>query len=313
MKKCIFIAILFIISATAFAQSGLTVQKDTKGLYIPHTVSAKENFYSIGRLYNIPPKEMAAFNAIDMNNGLSVGQMIMIPLSNANFSQTATTGTPVYYVVGEKEGLYRVSVNNNKVLMADLRKWNNLSNDNISTGQRLIVGYLTAPEVASAAANAPVKKETASQPVVSQPLVSQPQPEKAAQTVKEPPVADTKPVRNTAGTVAFNDAAGGYFKTQFEQQSRSATTNKDITATSGVFKTASGWQDGKYYALIDNIEPGTIVRVVNPQNGKTVYAKVLGQMSGIRQNQGLELRISNAASSILEVSDSDKFMVRVNY
>ena len=36
-------------------------------------------------------------------------------------------------------------------------------------------------------------------------------------------------------------------------------------------------------------------------------------MSGIRQNQGLEVRISNAAASALEISDQDKFVLKVNH
>ena len=59
--------------------------------------------------------------------------------------------------------------------------------------------------------------------------------------------------------------------------------------------------------------PGTIVRVINPSNNKTVYAKVLGEMSGIRQNEGLNIRISNAAAAALEVTEQDKFIVKVNY
>jgi len=65
--------------------------------------------------------------------------------------------------------------------------------------------------------------------------------------------------------------------------------------------------------LMDNVEPGTIIKVVNPTNNKAIFAKVLGEMSGIRQNQGYDVRISNAAASALEVSDTDKFIVRVNY
>jgi hypothetical protein len=53
--------------------------------------------------------------------------------------------------------------------------------------------------------------------------------------------------------------------------------------------------------------------VINPTNSKAIYAKVLGEMSGIRQNQGYDVRISNAAASALDVSDTDKFIVRVNY
>jgi hypothetical protein len=108
-------------------------------------------------------------------------------------------------------------------------------------------------------------------------------------------------------------AGAGYFKGQYDQQSRKYGSNKDLTVTSGIFKTASGWQDSKYYALMDNVEPGTIIRVINPDNNKAVFAKVLGEMSGIRQNQGLEVRISNAAASALNVTDTDKFIVKVNY
>ena len=91
------------------------------------------------------------------------------------------------------------------------------------------------------------------------------------------------------------------------------SANKEETATASIFKTASGWQDTKYYALMDGVEPGTIIRVVNPTNNKAIYAKVLGGMSGIRQNAGLDVRISNAAASVLDITDTEKFVVKVNY
>ena len=64
---------------------------------------------------------------------------------------------------------------------------------------------------------------------------------------------------------------------------------------------------------MDGVEPGTIVRVINPSNSKAVYAKVLGAMSGISQNKGLDVRISNAAANVLNISDTEKFIVKVNY
>src|SRR5438093_1367531 len=92
----------------SFAQTGdLMIKRSAKGLYIDHKVTAKENFYSIGRLYNAPPKEIAAFNALDMSKGLSLGQTIRIPLSAPYFSQTANEGTPVYYKVTGKESLMK--------------------------------------------------------------------------------------------------------------------------------------------------------------------------------------------------------------
>ena len=65
--------------------------------------------------------------------------------------------------------------------------------------------------------------------------------------------------------------------------------------------------------MINGVEPGSIIKIVNPSNNKVVYAKVLSAISGIRQNQGLDLRISNAAASALEVQDTEKFVVKVNY
>jgi hypothetical protein len=238
---------------------------------------------------------------------------VNIPLNAQNFSQQATTGHPVYYVVGEKEGLYRVSVNNNKVLMANLRKWNDLKNDVISAGQRLIVGYLVSTDMNTAAAprtEAPEKRDIAK--VTEEKPVQRKEEERPVQRAETTTVAERKPEPKVI-TAAVNDGNGGYFKTSFESQVRSQPVRKDEMAAAGIFKTASGWQDAKYYALIDGVEPGTIIRVVNPNNNKAVYAKVLDKMTGIRQNQGYDVRISNAAATALDINDTEKFFVRVNY
>lgn len=325
MKKSILLAIILFCCSFVFAQNELLVQNGDKGLYLNHTVSPKENFYSVGRLYNVPPKEIAAFNGLDMTHGLTIGQSIKIPLNAGNFTQSATKGRPVYYVVGSNEGLYRVSVRNNNVLMANLRKWNHLSNDQITSGKKLIVGYLVSSEAGNIVQSNP--EPAKKQPEVQEPkndvaVVKQdPVEEKKEEPVKKQQEPERKPdpqpavrnVSNTTSQVAVNDGNGGYFKSQFDQQVRSQPLKTDQTATSGIFKTASGWQDTKYYVLIDHVEPGTIIKVINPTNNKAIYAKVLGEMSGIRQNQGYDLRMSNAAASALDITETDKFIVRVNY
>lgn len=309
MKKTLLLVLMIVSTVVSFGQTDLQVQSSEKGLFINHTVNAKENFYSVGRLYNISPKDIAAYNNLDMNNGLSVGQTIMIPLTPGNFSQETPSGVPVYYVVGEKEGLYRVSLKNNKVLMANLRKWNRLTSDNISTGQKLIVGFINTAELPKNDVAISPAKETP--PPAETPRQKDTESVPQRKTEAEKP-APSKPSISSAQTAVL-DANGGYFKTLFEQQGRAIAANKEQTATAGIFKTASGWQDAKYYALMDGVEPGTIIRVINPTNNKAIYAKVLGQMSGIRQNQGLDVRISNAAANVLNIGDTEKFIVKVNY
>src|SRR5678816_3266319 len=115
--------------------------------------------------------------------------------------------------------------------------------------------------------------------------------------LKEDPKKTELPVVKPQGST--NEDGAGYFKNNFFQQVKTAPVTKEQTVTSSIFKTTSGWQDGKYYLLINGVEPGTIVKITNPSNSKTVYAKVLYSMDKIRQNQGVDVRISDAAASSL--------------
>jgi hypothetical protein len=112
---------------------------------------------------------------------------------------------------------------------------------------------------------------------------------------------------------SVNNDGTGYFKNNFYQQLKASPLTKDQTVTSSIFKTTSGWQDGKYYLLINGVEPGTIVKITNPSTNKTVFAKVLYAMDKIRENQGVDIRISDAAAASLAVNDTDKFILKVNY
>jgi hypothetical protein len=153
----------------------------------------------------------------------------------------------------------------------------------------------------------PVVKE---QQEVQEPVVKS-EPEKGAAELKETrDKAEPTFTRQEAGSLSADQ---GYFKKSYDQQVKTSPASKNATVTSGIFKTTSGWQDAKYYLLIDGVATGTIIKVTNPDNNKAIYAKVLGEMNGIRQNEGLDVRISNAAASTLGVPDTEKFTLKVNY
>jgi LysM repeat protein len=347
MKKSL-LMISFMLLLFTSVQAQLIVKSGSKGLYIDHTVAAKENFYSIGRLYNVHPKHIAAFNGLNMANGLNLGQDLMIPLSDTNFNQKDQNGVPVYYVVGEKDGLYRISAVNNKVAMESIKKWNKLTGDKVNTGQKIVVGFLVtkeaeklatvkAPEVKepSDARTIPnsdiVKNDEAKKQVTQTDETKTPELKRVDVKNEEPKKEEEKkPVTEEKKIVADDDhsepqpimakdemktntGTGGYFKISFEQQVKEQPVRKDLTVTAGIFKTTSGWTDQKYYVLVDAVEPGTIVRITNPVNGKIVFAKVLGEMAGMKQNLGLNIRMSNAAAAALDIPETDKFIVRLNY
>ena len=72
----------------------------------------------------------------------------------------------------------------------------------------------------------------------------------------------------------------------------------------GTFKSTSGWKDGKYYLLINDVLPGTVVKIECPKTNKVIYAKVLGTLVQAKENEGLTLRVSNAALDALGLTDA---------
>jgi hypothetical protein len=327
MKSIVFVCIMILVTATVQAQTNeLLIKSNSKGLYIDHKVTPKENFYSIGRLFNVHPKHLASFNSLDMTKGLGIGQIIRIPLTDTNFNQKTNKGIPVFYVTGNSEGLYRVSTNNNNILIDKLRQWNHLSGDNVAPGSKLVVGFLVSNGASSIAVVTPPKaeavnknnpennKETAKNEVtVKEEKVEKPETKKEEVKQEKEEPKKTDEVVQVKQEMKPQNSSQGYFKTSFEQQIRQQPITKEQTLTSGIFKTASGWSDTKYYLLMDGLEPGIIVKITNPTNNKIIYAKLLGEMNGLKQNEGLNIRVSNAAASALGVAETDKFILKLNY
>ncbi len=334
MKRLLFL--VFSLPFLVLAQNKpLVVEGTGPDLFITHKVAPKENYYSIGRIYNVSPREMAPYNKLEMEAGLTPGQTLKIPLSAVNFIQSGNPEAdevlvPVYHTVSGKEGLFRISSTYNKLPVATLRQWNNLSSDVVSNGAKLIVGYLKvkrdlSPLVAMAKPMPALSQSnTGALPEEKPVAVKQPTPApvpevkkavaevaKPVETVKkETPPAPT-PVKQAAPPSSKN-FDGGAFKPDYDKQ----VVNKEVAGESGeaaVFKSTSGWEDGKYYCLHNSATPGTIVKVTNANSGKSIYAKVLDVIPDIKQNTGLLVRISNAAANALGAQDTAVFNCTLNF
>ena len=312
-------------------QNNLEIMGTGSSIYLEHAVTPKENFYSVGRMFNINPKELAAFNHLHFATGLTIGQVLKIPLNKNNFTQEKNVLPgealiPVHHTVVAGETLYRLGVNYNKVPLSSLKKWNNLTSDALTVGTPMIVGFLkvdknqsslaneqTSSNIASAMVSQPsapseVKPEKKEEPVITtttEEQPSQPKPEPAQANNSDVAIA---PTNNATVT---NTVSNGYFKNLFEQQTAgNLLTNKNGTA--GVFKSTSGWQDGKYYCFSNVAEAGTILKIINSSTGKSVYAKVLDVIPDISQNDGLITVISNSAADQLGAGN-DNFECSISF
>ena len=353
--KGVFIIAFMLLAQFVWSQSDMIVQGSSPDLYLLHTVQPKETWYAIGRIYNIQPKEIATLTGVSMDK-LNIGQQLKVPLKALNFSQDGKKGAdevfvPVYHIVGEKEWMYRISQNHNKIPIESLEKWNSVTNDQLQAGMKLIVGYLKVKTAASPLAANGLKKlivpaataGTGTKPATETPVVKTEKPaetkpadtkttetkpadtkavdHKAVEAKKEelkeekeepkkdlgaPPA--TTPVTPVASTTEGNYSGykGGYFKPSYNGSGKSTAGN------AGIFRSTSGWKDGKYYALMNNVPVGTIVKITYSSTNKSVFAKVLGQLPDMRESVGLTVRLSDAAAAELG-AEMGKFYVDVAY
>lgn len=329
MKKYFFI-IFWVFSLTlSFAQPGeFIIKKGPEGIYLEHKTAAKEGLFPLGRIYNVHPRHLAAFNKLDFNKGLTIGQLIKIPLTDTNFHQQNAKGIPVYYKTTTRESLANISLKYNKVPLSNLRTWNQLTEDNIPAGTKLIIGFLVT-------ADWPILSSVNEEKKIATPLsekkeiISEERKiEAAKQTItehdtasllknadllqhKDDPGKSVETQQQSEGNPAAKE--GGFFRFEFEQQIQVFPLTIERTLTASVFQANGVRQATQYYALLDGVEPGTVVRISNPANQKVIYAKVLQGMEGDRQNTGLDMRISEAAATALAIPDTKKFVVTVNY
>jgi hypothetical protein len=122
------------------------------------------------------------------------------------------------------------------------------------------------------------------------------------------PIQPPQPVQPSPSTSSIS-----FFESAFLEQVQKNPTSQDLKVFSSVFKTKSGWSDAKHYVLIDNLVPGTIVKLINPINRQAIYAKVLGEMPRIKQNEGLDIRISDAAVEKLGLTGTERFPLQLIY
>jgi hypothetical protein len=210
---------------------------------------------------------------------------------------------------------------------------NGLSSDQINAGTNLVIGYLIAAgePLASLPAPSPAKTtvettkfgKVAEKELVIEEKTKKPAPPPEVAAPSPQPVAKSNqtaaPVKlaeeevEAARPVAANPKSNSgqavkpeksYFSSLYEQQSKEGKQQKLENSVYGVFKSTSGWEDGKYYVLMNNVVPGTVVKLVRKATDKVLFAKVLGAVPPGKESEGLSLRMSNAAIAALGLGDT---------
>lgn len=187
-----------------------------------HKVGPKETIYSIGRMYNVHPRELAQYNGLSISDGLQIDQVLKIPAKTTMAplppaastpaastpttpvtptpsapapKASATQGQPIYHVVQKKETLFQIKRTYAGVSIEDLKRWNNLQSDGLSEGMRLIVGYGNAPSKPATTVTPTPAPVTSAAPVTPEPAPVSPTPAPVT-----PPKAPVEPAPQAVTT-----------------------------------------------------------------------------------------------------------------
>ncbi len=314
--SCIITAIFFVNNAAAQTTP------------ITHTIKKGETLSALARQYKTTVGDIMRLNGMNSNSKLQIGQTVKIPTTTSEVSkkevvkpqpiikqpETSASITDVTYKVLKGQSLYGIA-KQFKTTEAQIIAWNNFPNDKIRAGQTIIVGKeaIEKSTIPVSPKLQTTKQVEDNKTVITTPSVTQQTPKTEELTVLNAGSAKVTPTPVVKSELSPITASNKYVETEGYFAGYFNYKNRDLTSTAGdaaIFKTTSGWTDKKYYVLMNDVNQGDIVRIT--ANNKTICAKVLGPLPDIKEDNGLLLRVSNAAAAILGIEDA-KFNVSVNY
>ncbi|RDC64394.1 septal ring lytic transglycosylase RlpA family protein [Adhaeribacter pallidiroseus] len=281
--------------------------------FIRHQVTAKETIFSVARKYGVGVSKIKQANA--GLNTLQVNQVILVPATAAIASKTPKTNVAKTTVPkgnrvlvssqpigpalfdGQGNGVHQVDKQQTLFSIArqygitveELKKWNNLPDNNVHNNQTLIVKlHEPTPKSNSSVVLAPVKPvKPESTAVATTPVV-----------VSRPAII---PSQNPVNSPEDNAASTA------PRQTFSRVTESGLAEL-----ISEGRSGNKYLALHKTAPVGSFITVRNLMNNQAVSVRVIGKLPEIGTNEKVVVKVSKRAYQRLGALDK-RFMVEVQY
>ncbi len=346
--KLSFFLLACICALAVTAQDKLVVMGKAPDYYVVHATSGNESLQNISNQFGLSVAKLSSYNRININPNTAFvkGTQIKIPVTKDNLLQhPAENSAPIIHIVGKGDNLFRLSTAYHKVPLVSLREWNHLTTDAVKNGQQVIIGYMVnANTVIAGNKKTEAQKDIAAivQNPAASPLTPAEDPAKKYTDKKQPPapapikkdgpaatltpevlttsntsVAEKKPTKTEKQAIASvateyipKEGDEGFFASAYLER-EAAQTQQFRSGDAAIFKTISGWTDRKFYVLMNDVAPKTIIRITGTSN-KSICAMVLGPLQETKGASGLLLRLSNSAAAALGLIDP-KFTVTITY
>ncbi len=249
---------------------------DGKTLII-YKVSAGETAYAVSRKYAITFKHLAAANSgVDMG-ALKSGQEILVP---GKFTASNTQVKTTEPIITKNEVKVIEPIVEPKIVESE-------------------------PEPKAHVIETPVKTETQTEIIKEEPVV-------ASEPVNTDPAMlsegdlTVQPIVETGDkSKTFAQLYAGYLSTEMI-----ATSEKGVATW--IEKNGIQTANDRFYALHSSAPIGSIVKVRNLMNNRTIYAKVIGSLSESEKQEKVLIKLSAGAAERLNVLDN-RFVVEMTY
>jgi len=258
--------------------------------FISINVSSFNGWETISEQWGISAERLQHFNPAVLPSNPVTPVEIWIPIFYLLKSDSCEQCGPVYHTVGKSEGLYRIGKWYGNQPVSALKKRNNLRSDALQPGQQLLVGYISMQ-----GQKAPAPEITNQRSVPADTAIAKME-GSVTEVIKEVP----KPAMPHK---ILSYTGEGAFAPEYSPETGNAVKRSGKASS---FKTETGWEDGRFYVLNSNLKAGLVIKISNPLTGIIIYAKVVGPLPDIKQNQGLSLRLSNAAATMLGFWEEEK-------
>lgn len=246
----------------------VTVEGSTKFLH--HTVRQGQTLYSISKYFGLEVADMIHYNP-SLSGGMKLGQKLKIPIGSHDIKWQKDSKSikwrmiEVVYIVKPKDTVFKIAKTHFKMPVEVFRALNNLKNDTLEIGDKVIVGWIDIDGLAQKAgvrAWLPMSLYTS-----------------------------YKPLR-----MAYINGKTG--KKEVNEKGP-ATWNKNS-------------HSDNLYALHKTAPIGTVLKVTNPLNNRTIYVKVVGKLQTAGYGYDVILVLSPAAAKAL-AGVNRNFRVNITY
>ena len=341
--KFVFIVFSLLLSLHLIANPADSVRSEQRdeGLFVVHEVEEEETIYSIARRYGSSVSEVIKHNEI-VDNRIEIGQTIFVQIKQKDSSLIQMNTIKLdssrsdVHIVQKGETLYSISKKYD-VRLKDLKKWNDLSNNDLPLGMILKLSETAKiPTETTSVVQEPVESiDSTSNEIEIEPLETDPfegfekylvQTGETLSTIanKIGVGIDSLKIWNSLDEDYLKIGQQLFFKPSEDVEKASISKPKEKNRVQidengfervfeeGVASVIQSMNTTKYLALHRTLPIGTNLEVRNLMNNQIVHVKVVGKLPDTGLNKNLLLRLSEPAYDQLGILDS-KSRVEVSY